>query len=112
MRFLKTIFTLCLLASTIGFTQDDVRIPNILTPNEDGINDVFSIRTNGYENLSCTIFNRYGSTIYRYFGLNGTWDGFTHAGVKVTPGTYFIFVELTRENGEIETRQGTLQVQY
>jgi len=112
MRLYKLIFIVSLFLSVSGFAQDDVRIPNIFTPDQDGINDVFSIRTNGYENLSCTIFNRYGSTVYRYFGLNGTWDGYTHAGVKVTPGTYFVFVELTDENGTITTSQGTLQVQY
>ncbi len=104
---------LLLLASANSFAQDGITIPTIFTPNGDGINDVFIIRTDGgFESLTCTIFNRYGEPIYRYFGLNGTWDGFTHAGIKASAGTYFVLLEVTNANGEAENRQSTLQVQY
>jgi gliding motility-associated-like protein len=99
------------LFSSVSFSQDAV-IPNIISPNNDGVNDVFFVRSNGYENLTCTIFNRYGQPIYRYFGLNGTWDAYTHAGVKVAPGTYFVLLELVLSDGTVTTQQGTLQVQY
>ena len=112
MNFYKLILVFCLFTSLGVSAQDDIRIPNIFTPNGDGENDVFSIRSIGYENLSCTIFNRYGETIYRYYGLNGTWDAYTHAGVKVSAGTYFVLVEFILEDGTTEMRQGTLQVQY
>lgn len=113
MNFSKIILTLCLFFSIGGFAQNFVQIPNIITPNEDGINDVFSIRgTVGIEKLSCTIVNRYGAIIYRYFGVNGTWDGFTHAGVKVVAGTYFVILEAVAEDGSILSQQTALQVQY
>ncbi len=99
------------LFSSVSFSQDAV-IPNIISPNNDGVNDVFFVRSTGYENLTCTIFNRYGQPIYRYFGLNGTWDAYTHAGVKVAPGTYFVLIELLLSDGTVTTQQGTLQVQY
>jgi gliding motility-associated-like protein len=99
------------LFSSVSFSQDAV-IPNIISPNNDGVNDVFFVRSTGYENLTCTIFNRYGQPIYRYFGLNGTWDAYTHAGVKVAPGTYFVLLELVVSDGTVTTQQGTLQVQY
>lgn len=98
--------------SQITFGQEQVNIPNIITPNGDDVNDVFSIRSAGFETLVCTIFNRYGETIYRYYGLNGNWDGYTHAGLKVSAGNYFVLVELERADGTTEMRQGNLQVQY
>jgi gliding motility-associated-like protein len=101
-----------LLLTSLSFAQDEVRIPNIITPNGDQVNDVFSIRTSGFETLKCTIFNRYGEPVYRFFGLNGNWDGRTHAGIKVSAGNYFVLVELERGDGTVETRQGNLQVQY
>jgi gliding motility-associated-like protein len=112
MKISKVILTFFLFISLGSFAQNTVGVPNIFTPNGDGQNDVFSIRAVGYDNLSCTIINRYGEIIYRYFGINGTWDGYTHAGVKVTAGTYFVVVELTAENGEVGAYQGTVQVQY
>ena len=109
---LKGIFIIFLFVfSSVSFWQDAV-IPNIISPNNDGVNDVFFVRSTGYENLTCTIFNRYGQPIYRYFGLNGTWDAYTHAGVKVAPGTYFVLLELVLSDGTVTTQQGTLQVQY
>lgn len=99
------------LNSTV-FSQIDVAMPNIFTPDGDGINDVFSIRTQGFDELTCTIFNRHGEPIYRFYGLNGNWDGYTHAGVKVTAGVYFVFLEVWTSDGSSETRQGTLQVSY
>lgn len=112
MGLTRIILPFLFLVAVGSYAQNDIVIPNIITPNNDNINDSFSIRAVGYKGLSCTIFNRYGETVYRYYGLNGTWDGYTHAGVKVSAGTYFVFVEFLAEDGTVETRQSTLQVQY
>jgi gliding motility-associated-like protein len=102
------------LGTSFSWGQSDVRIPNVFTPNNDAVNDVFKIRADDYVNLTCTIYNRYGSIVYKYFGINGTWDGYTHAGVKVSAGSYFVIVELYKEDPLIltETIQSNLTVQY
>jgi len=112
MKGLRLIGLLFLLNSSYGFSQTSVIIPNIFTPDGDGVNDVFQIQSAGYDQLTCTIFNRHGEPVYRFYGLNGTWDGFTHAGIKVTAGVYFILLEISLSDGSSETRQGTLQVLY
>lgn len=110
---LRLLFTsLILLITAASYAQDEISIPNIITPNGDQVNDVFAIRATGFETLTCTIFNRYGQPVYRFFGLNGNWDGRTHAGVKVAAGNYYVLVELERADGTVEKRQGNLQVQY
>lgn len=112
MNFLKSIiFCAGLMAGSV-FSQNSVQIPNVFTPDNDGINDIFRISTAGYEALTCTIFNRHGEVVYRFYGLNGSWDAFTHAGVKVSAGTYFVFLELTLPDGTTETTHSTLQVHY
>lgn len=93
-------------------SAQEVTLPNVFTPDGDGINDVFRITTSGYDAMTCTIFNRHGEPVYRFYGLNGTWDAFTHAGVKVTAGVYFVLLELTLPDGSSETRQSTLEVLY
>lgn len=102
---------ICLSAATL-FSQNTVQIPNVFTPDDDGVNDIFRITSSGYEGLTCSIFNRHGEVVYRFYGLNGSWDAFTHAGVKVSAGTYFVLVEFSLPDGTTETLHSTLQVQY
>jgi len=109
MKKLVVIFVLIFSASA-SFSQDSVEIPNVFTPNNDGVNDFFTIRTTGYESLNCTIYNRYGSVVYQFSGLNGWWDGRNHAGIKCSNGTYFVILKLGVEGGESKTFQGDLQL--
>ena len=110
---MKSLFVVLtgLIFSLVSYSQE-VTLPNVFTPDGDGVNDVFRITSTGYDAMECTIFNRHGEPVYRFYGLGGTWDGFTHAGVKVTPGVYFILLELTLPDGSSETRQSTLEVLY
>ena len=81
-----------------SLTQDilipelDITIPNVMTPNQDGRNDVFSIPVTGdmSDCLDIQIFNRWGELLYD----NNTWywDGRTSAGVEVPEGTYFYII--------------------
>lgn len=112
MKPLRFFGLLLAFSASIGWGQTSVSIPNIFTPDGDGINDIFRIQTSGYDQLTCTILNRHGEPVYRFYGLNGSWDGYSHAGIKVTPGVYFIFLEVSLSDGSSETRQGTLQVHY
>jgi gliding motility-associated-like protein len=116
MRLFRTILLLALItsfdSSSFGQSQNIVFIPNIFTPNGDGVNDIFRVTSSGFEEMTVTIFNRHGEQVYRFYGLNGSWDGYTHAGVKVSPGTYFVIVEVSNGGGDPQTDQETLQVQY
>lgn len=101
-----------IICSFSGFAQNEpaVEIPNIFTPNGDGVNDLFKIKSSGYSNLKCTIFNRYGESMYVFYGLNGSWDGRTQIGLRCPDGIYFYLVELGSESGETETYQGSLHL--
>jgi gliding motility-associated-like protein len=51
--------------------------PNSFTPNEDGLNDVFTLVTTDVDPGSCrlTIFDRWGVIIHEDSGLYPSWDG-------------------------------------
>jgi gliding motility-associated-like protein len=74
----------------------DLTAPTVLTPNQDGMNDLFRIDLpDGVGN--CTniqVFNRWGMKLYESFGQNGGWDGRTTAGEKVPVGTYFYIIDI------------------
>ncbi|MCX6291840.1 MAG: PKD domain-containing protein [Bacteroidetes bacterium] len=49
--------------------------PNAFTPNDDGVNDAFRIRSFGLTDLEVMIFNRWGEKIYEYHSVDGSWNG-------------------------------------
>lgn len=69
-------------------------IPNIFSPNGDGINDNFFIPSVGLKSLEVFIYNRYGNIVCEWTGRNGYWDGHTYpSGQPVPDGTYFYFLK-------------------
>lgn len=70
-------------------------IPNIFSPNGDGINDVFFIPKICFKSdFSLQIFDRWGLQIYNTTSRNDIWDGKTSLGVDATAGTYFLIVKI------------------
>ncbi|MDR2963278.1 MAG: PKD domain-containing protein [Bacteroidales bacterium] len=67
-------------------------IPNVFTPNSDGVNDLY-LAGLGYTKI--IIINRWGQTVYE--GVDG-WDGKVNS-VEASPGTYFYL--LTAPTGEV-----------
>jgi gliding motility-associated-like protein len=53
----------------------DVYLPNAFTPNGDGVNDIFIVRSNFIEELDLIIYNRWGQEIFKTSQLNQGWDG-------------------------------------
>ncbi|MCB0400849.1 MAG: gliding motility-associated C-terminal domain-containing protein [Flavobacteriales bacterium] len=81
--------------------------PTVLTPNDDGMNDLFKMdfpeQISGCVNIQ--VFDRWGIKLYESQGLNSGWDGRTTAGSKVPDGTYFYIIEV---NGMVKKGSITL----
>lgn len=84
-----------------------VYIPNIFTPNGDGMNDVFMIKGDNLVSAQGRIFNRWGKNIYTWDGVNRSWDG-TYEGKLVPDGTYFYLIKVTWLNAESEELKGSI----
>lgn len=84
-----------------GITQEDVFLlsyPNFFTPNEDGINDVWTIKYSYTDpDLTISIFDRYGKLIKVLSGVDSSWDGTLNN--IVLPSTDYWFVA-KRGNGK------------
>jgi gliding motility-associated-like protein len=80
----------------------NIYIPNIITPNDDNINDYFKIK--GIENQvwGLQIFNRWGNLIYETDNYKNEWNA-----EKQTDGTYFYILK-NREFNELH--KGFIQV--
>ncbi|MEQ9187925.1 MAG: gliding motility-associated C-terminal domain-containing protein [Cryomorphaceae bacterium] len=68
-------------------------IPNVFTPNEDGINDVLRVDNDCSRiRYSITVFNRWGQVMFEGGPQNNAWDGYMNGDIAA-PGTYFVVVE-------------------
>lgn len=70
-------------------------IPNVFTPNSDGINDQFIVEYNGKERFRMEIFDRWGVAMFEEEGnANRGWDGTSTTGDVVKEGVYFYHVKI------------------
>ncbi|MFZ2205563.1 MAG: gliding motility-associated C-terminal domain-containing protein, partial [Minisyncoccia bacterium] len=74
---------------TIIVCDHELEIPNIFTPNNDGINDVFKITTKNITTLNCKIYNRWGILVGELTKINEGWDGRSTSGLQCTTGVYY-----------------------
>lgn len=80
--------------------KSDLDIPNVFTPNGDGINDNFMLKTVSLRSLDVEIFSQSGRKVYEFFGQSDMipgwtgWDGNVNStSVKATPGVYFYIIK-------------------
>ncbi len=93
----------------------EIYVPNIFTPDFDGINDYFNIKsTNGLDVHVKTlkIFNRWGELLYENNDFivgsesgNLGWNGIFR-GKKALPGVYVYYIEIVDDSGEISKLYG------
>jgi gliding motility-associated-like protein len=71
-----------------------VTVPNVFSPNGDGIHDVWNIpNLADYPGSTVEVFNRYGQQVFYSIGYNRPWDG-TRNGQGLPAGTYYYIVQL------------------
>lgn len=90
----------------------DVLVPNAFTPNNDGVNDEFFVKTlQGCEvrQYRIEIFDQYGRVVYKSKDLLARWDG-TYDGMPLNPGTYFWKINVAFEGQNESERRGSVLV--
>lgn len=98
--------TLTIIAERPSFMD----IPNVFTPNNDKINDLFTINAYGIRDISLEIFNRWGQKLFEYQGVKAAWDGYAINGEPAPDGTYFFFVKATGYDDKKIEKQGTVNL--
>ena len=84
-------------------------IPNVVTLNDDGINDVFFIQQENISVYTLDIYNRWGTKVGSINNDSPQWDG-KYNEKKVSAGTYFYEFVYTNLLGETFQQSGFIQV--
>jgi gliding motility-associated-like protein len=95
-------------AIVITDAPTSIIIPNIFSPNGDGINDDFFIINTGLNSLNCLIYNRWGELLATLTAPNQVWDGRTPNGGNAPDGTYFYIMQAQGTNGKTYKQNGPL----
>lgn len=70
--------------------NDNIRLPNVFTPNDDGFNDVYEAGgLTGCQTYIFEVFNRWGQRVYYYKGNKIAWDGKDISGKFYPDGVYY-----------------------
>ena len=108
-------------AVTFSLRGSSVHLYNAFSPNGDGTNDVYRVKTQSLLSFRMKIFNRWGQEIVsgdqntlpteheNDFTYYVCWDG-THHGRLVEDGVYFILVEAEGSDGIKYVRRGDINI--
>ncbi len=84
-----------------------VWIPNVFTPNGDGLNDKFEYVLRGIKSIEIEIYDRWGTSIYFADNMTTFWDG-NKNGKPCPEGVYTYVIKMVRNNGKSIKRFGTI----
>jgi len=95
--------------SDIWIDSVGIRLPTAFTPDGDGVNDVFTGFTYGFETLSISIFDRWGRLVHTDSLPRVYWDG-TQQGMPLPAGSYPYIIRAVQKNGVRRTLKGVVDL--
>ncbi len=83
---------------------------NIFTPNNDGVNDVFTFefQSRAIKTFSCVIVDRWGVVMAEFDDITDVWDGTDKGGSECKDGVYFYTYTGEEDNGTPFDGQGNI----
>ena len=95
---------------SVPYDTDCLRTRSVMSPNDDGKNDVFYINCiEDYAETNLAIFNRWGQKIFESDSYDNTWAGTNAKGEDLPEGGYFYVLDYT-ENGERKQAKGAVTI--
>lgn len=96
----------CINQITIDYLiLSDLIIPNVFTPNGDGMNDFLVFKNVEFFENELKVFNRWGREVFSQTNYNNDWDG-----DDVSDGTYYFILEVKMPAGGVDTFKGTITI--
>ncbi|MEO9256741.1 MAG: gliding motility-associated C-terminal domain-containing protein, partial [Crocinitomicaceae bacterium] len=104
--------TAMVIVTVLPYGPLEYNLPNVITPNGDGSNDIFHLRLRNAFALNLQIFNRWGNLMKTITNIEDDkgWNGQTEGGANADEGTYFYIYHITDMNGEMIDGHGFVQL--
>lgn len=80
-------------------TAKFINLPNIFTPNNDGVNDEFFVQTSGMKNYQLVVLDSKNNVVWSTNDPSAKWDGLNLGGEKTPNGSYLYFITAEDEAG-------------
>lgn len=84
-------------------------LPNVFSPNQDGINDIFEI-DNLPQNGHLQVYNRWGTLVYEQRSYNNLWQGLSTNSNELAEGVYFVILSYLNLKGELKQLKQTVHL--
>lgn len=85
-------------------------VPNVITPNNDGSNDVFSVKVSNMQVFHLIIVDRLGATVFETTNPEISWNGNDLNGNPCKNGTYSYVIKAVGTDNKIHNTNGTIQL--
>jgi len=93
----------------LSFVDCSIQIPNVITPNGDGLNDEWIIGLEQPLFFNVVIYNRWGRVVYESNDFSNFWDGTHYKTEKLcSEGVYFYIIRINDFEGRAFEKQGDL----
>lgn len=96
----------CIDTASVSIHVDNTSIfviPNVFSPDGDGVNDVFNIKVQAIQDFECRIYNRWGKKVYEWSDENAGWNGENYP-----QGVYFYVIYAKGIDGIVYDKNGTV----
>lgn len=88
-----------------------LELPNVFTPNNDGINDILIVNTEGLTEFSLVVLDQRNKIIYTSQDTTISWDGLGLSGDPVPSGNYVYFITARDATGNLVTKHSVLRIE-
>ena len=86
------------------------RVKRVISPNDDGMNDIFTVVCAFRFNVVLEVYNRWGQQVYLNTAYTNDWNGIDKEGNPLPEGGYFYVIRYTDPDGTDQVVKGALTI--
>ena len=93
----------------VAIGTSELKVPNIFSPNNDGINDEWKISYQSIIKYECWIYDRYGKEVFHTSDPNKGWSGKSNNG-NIRSGVFYYIIKAQGSDGKNYNLSGDINI--